>query len=154
MSCPNFQTQRNFPLYCYDDTEMEWWEAQDFFGLVQSDLDEMNSDLRFFKITLNSGYYCGVQLFVQMQHYAFMAGFDEDGPEDADNEDCRYYLDMCRSEAVRKYWAEQRKVLKLMEKIGAAWGFEEYVCTAIFSNGEAIYDKASNPRARLKAAVA
>lgn len=32
--------------------------------------------------------------------------------------------------------------------------FQEYVCTARFSNGEAWYDLASNSRARLKSVVA
>ena len=35
-----------------------------------------------------------------------------------------------------------------------AYGFQEYVCTARFSNGEAWYQLASNPRARLKSVVA
>ena len=41
----------------------------------------------------------------------------------------------------------------MLEKMANAWGFEQYVCTAIFSNGEAIYEKASNKRALLKAAA-
>lgn len=153
MSTANFRTQRNFPLYCYDDTDMEWWEAQDYFSGVQNDLDETNSDLIFFHIGLESGYYCGVQFIVNMNDYADEAGFTVDGAEYADNESCRYYLDMCLSEAKRKFETERRKVIRLMESLAEAWGFEEYVCVAHFSNGEAWYEKASNRRARLKAAA-
>ena len=39
---------------------------------------------------------------------------------------------MCLSEAKRKCAAERRKVCRLIEKIGSAWGFEHYYCTAIF----------------------
>ena len=152
MSTPNFWTQRNFPLYCFDNSEMEWIEAHEFFSGINEELNELNDGLRFFRVVLHDGYYCGVQLYVEMQSYAEQAGFTEDDGEDATNEDCRYYLDMCRSEAIRKYEAEQRKVRKLMQKIADAWGFEQYYCVCIFSNGEAVYEKAS-PRTRLKSAA-
>lgn len=153
MSTPNFKTQDNFPLYVYDDGEMEWWEAQDYFGAVKSAMDEQNSGLAFFRITLKSGYYCGVQFYVEMTDAADMAGFTPDGDLYADNESCRYYLDMCYSQARRKFGSEARKVQRLMQKLAEEWFFEKYYCTAIFSNGEAIYAPASNPRARLKAAA-
>lgn len=154
MSTPNFRTQENFPLYLYDDSGMEWWQAQDFFSEVRLDMEDLNSELSFFRLTVKSGYYFGVQFYVEISDEADNAGFTEGGAEYADNESCRWYLDMCLSQAKRKFEAEQRKVCKLMKNLADAWGFEEYLCTAIFSNGEAIYEPASNPRARLKAAVA
>lgn len=154
MSTANFRTQSNFPLYCYDDSDMEYWEAEDFFSAIKEELDALNSDLTFYQITLRSGYYCGVQFYVEMTSWADEAGFDEDGATRwADNESCRYYLDMYLSEAKRKFETETRKVNRLMAKMADAWGFEEYVCVARFSNGEAMYAKASNKRARLKAAA-
>lgn len=154
MSTPNFRTQENFPLYLYDDSGMEWWQAQDFFSEVRVDMEDLNSELSFFRLTVRSGYYFGVQFYVEISDDADNAGFTEYGAEYADNDSCRWYLDMCLSQAKRKFEAEQRKVCKLMKKLADAWGFEEYLCVAIFSNGEAIYEPASNPRARLKAAVA
>lgn len=153
MSAANFRTQSGFPLYCFDDTGMEWWEAQEYFDDMNSALEDVNNDLEFFQIELASGYYCGVQFIVNISRYADEAGFTEDGAEYADNESCRYYLDMCLSEAKRKFEAERRKVLRLMKKTAEAWGFREYVCVAHFSNGEALYDLASNRRATLKAAA-
>lgn len=153
MSTPNFRTQSAFPLYCFDDSDMEWWEAEDYFSMVRDDLDELNSELSFFRITLESGYYCGVQFYVELTDAADNAGFTERGAEYADNQSCRWYLDMCLSQAKRKFESEQRKVCKLMRRAADAWGFDEYVCVAVFSNGEALYDRADNPRARLKAAA-
>lgn len=155
MSTANFRTQDNFPLYCYDDSELEWWEAQDLFNEIKADMDDMNDGLRFFRMTVESGYYTGVQFFVEMTDAAENAGFDEDGATRwCDNEACRYYLDMYRSEAIRKFDAEQRKVNKLLKKLAEFYGFERYFCRGRFSNGEAIYVKADEtPRAKILEAV-
>ena len=154
MSTANFK-QNSFPLYCLDDSEMEWWEAQDIYDdLDKYALPRLNNELCFFEISAESGYYCGLQLWVEHTRYAENAGFYDGGDyDDVTNDDCRYYLDMCRSEAIRKYEAERRKVLRMLEKLADEYGFEEYVCVARFSNGEAWYDKASNKRALLKAAA-
>ena len=155
MSTANFR-QNSFPLYCLDDSEMEWWESRDIYDdLTEYGIKPLNNELRFFEISAISGYYCGLQLWVEHTRYAENAGFYDDcDTDDVTNEDCRYYLDMCRSEAIRKYEAERRKVLRLLEKLADAYGFEEYVCIGRFSNGEAWYEKASNNRARIKAACA
>lgn len=65
-----------------------------------------------------------------------------------------YYFDCCRSVAYRKYASEVRKINRKLAEFAKAYGFQEYVCTARFSNGEAWYQLASNPRARLKSVVA
>jgi len=153
MSAPNFRTQRSFPLFAYDDSGAEWWEAQDFYNDAEEALDELNSGLTFFKVKLMGGYYLGSQFFVEVTDDADNAGFTEDGAEYVDNESTRYWLDMCKSEAIRKYNVERNKVVKGMRRIADAYGFEELVCTARFSNGEAMYARANNPRARMKAAV-
>ncbi len=153
MSTANFRTQANWPLYCFDDSEMDWVEAQDYFDDLQEVLDNLNSGLTFFNVKLASGYYCGVQFLFELAHYADEAGFTDDGAEYADNESCRYYLDMCLSQAKRKFESERRKVLKKIAEIALAYGFDEYVVVARFSNGETWYDKASNNRARLKSAA-
>lgn len=154
MSTPNFCTQRDFPLYCIDDSEMDWPEAQEFYGDLKCELDGVNDGLCFFNISVKSGYYCGAQFYVDLSAAADNAGFDENGATRwADNASTRDYLDMYLSEAKRKFETERRKVNRLLEKLANAWGFEQYVCTAIFSNGEAIYEKASNKRALLKAAA-
>ncbi len=146
MSTPNFRTQRQFPLYVNNDPEIDYWDCK----IMQEELDGLNRDFDFFKISVEGGHYYGVQLYVEACVYAQDAGFDEDGDEYATNEDCRYYLDMYLSQAKRRYAAEVRKVNKAMERFAKAWDFEEYLCTAIFSNGEAIYEPANSLRAQVK----
>ena len=143
MSTPNFYTQSSFPLYVYDDSKMEWYEAQDYFNDMEQDLNEANENFKFFHITLRSGYYSGVQLYVELTEEADNAGFTEQGAYYADNDSCRYWLDMCLSEAKRKFGTEMRKVNKEMKKLADAWEFEQYLCIGIFSNGEAVYRKAT-----------
>lgn len=110
-------------------------------------LNEAAYGLMFHKITLRSGYYTGVQFYVEVEH-------DLTEDKDYTNDDCHYYFDCCRSVAYRKYEAEIRKINRKLAALGKEYGFQEYVCTARFSNGEAWYDLASNSRARLKSVVA
>lgn len=155
MSTPNFCTQDNFPLYCIDDSGWDWPEAQEFYAELDDYLENINEKLTFFKITVRGGYYAGAQFYVEISRYADEAGFDLDGATRwADNESTRYYLDMCLSEAKRKFETEQRKVLRLLDRTGAEFGFEKYFCRAIFSSGEAIYEKVQNTaRSRARQAV-
>ena len=106
-------------------------------------MNRIHEKLIFHKITIRPGYYDGLQLYVNLTNYADQAGFTEDGPEYVDNENTRYYLDMYRSQAIRKYTAEQRKVEKALERIGRAHGMEKLAIYARFSNGETWYTKIS-----------
>lgn len=163
MSTPNFRTQEDFPLYIKDDSEFyarfcpdcgtlndtdaedceecgaelpdpsfDELECQVFFEDVRDALTGVNDRLRFFKIHVMGGYYSGAQFYVEEI---------EDSPHDLDNDDCRYTWDLCRSAAIRKRDAEQRRVCRELSKLAGAWGFEKYICGGIFSNGEAIYYK-------------
>ena len=93
MSTANFR-QNSFPLYCLDDSEMEWWESRDIYDdLTEYGIKPLNNELRFFEISAISGYYCGLQLWVEHTRYAENAGFYDDcDTDDVTNEDCRYYL--------------------------------------------------------------
>lgn len=95
-------------------------------------MEEFNDELTFHEITFKSGYYEGVQLFVE----------EKDNPHELDNEDCNYYYDMCRSKAIRKYDAELRKINRFMDKVATQYGWKELHCLGVFSNGEAIYQYA------------
>ena len=91
-----------------------------FYEDILQDLEEVNDGLLFHEISIESGYYDGLQLYVTLTHAADNAGFTDNGPEYADNESTRYYLDLCRSAAIRKYEAEQRKVNRILAKVGRA----------------------------------
>ena len=113
-----------------------------FYEEILTELEEINKDLLFHEISIESGYYEGLQLYVSLTHAADNAGFTDAGPEYADNESTRYYLDLCRSAAIRKYEAEKRKVNKILAKIGQAYGMDKLEIYARFSNGETWYTKA------------
>ena len=122
--------------------EFDDLEEMFFYEDVLRDLEEVNAGLLFHEITIESGYYEGLQLYVSLTHAADNAGFTDNGPEYADNESTRYYLDLCRSAAIRKYEAEQRKVNRILAKIGRAYGMDKLAIYARFSNGETWYTKA------------
>lgn len=168
MSTPNFITQRDIPLMIIDDTDYElpvcpecgcWMEQlndgtwtcmecefttdnpdkdcelrfdeltyEEDIKFIEDDLAKFNCDLTFFEVVLRSGYYSGIQTLVKCK----------DNPHDLGNDDCRYYWDMCRSKAIRKFDAEERKVVKFLKSLTSI-GLKEIVCVGIFSNGEAIY---------------
>ena len=123
------------------DPEFDELEEMFFYEDILRDLEEINAGLLFHEISIESGYYDGLQLYVTLSHAADNAGFTDAGPEYADNESTRYYLDLCRSAAIRKYEAEQRKVNRILAKIGRAYGMDKLAIYARFSNGETWYTK-------------
>lgn len=96
-------------------------------------MENFNDTLTFHELQFKSGYYAGVQIYVEEK---------DENPHELDNEDCKYYYDMCRSVAIRKYDAEIRKINKWMDKFATEYGWMELHCVGIFSNGEAIYEYA------------
>lgn len=112
---------------CYFD-DLAW---EDDWREIENELDDINDGLMFHKISLRSGYYSGMQFYVEAEH-----DLDE---YDYDNSDCHYYFDCCRSVAYRKYEAEQRKINRKLAELGKRWGFQKAVCTARLSNGEACF---------------
>lgn len=114
---------------------------QIFCDDISADLEEINAGLLFYKISIKSGYYDGLQLYVQLNNTADYAGFTENGLEYGDNESTRDYFDLCRSAAIRKFEAEQRKINRELAKIGRAYGMDKLGVYARFSNGETWYSK-------------
>ena len=123
------------------DPIFDEWTAQDFYDELGRVLDAENVNLLFHKITIRSGYYDGLQLYVELSSDADQAGFTDDGPEYVDNESARYYFDMYRSQAVRRFESEQRKVNRILARIGRAYGMDKLGVYARFSNGETWYTK-------------
>lgn len=120
------------------NNDMEFWmetfyedifDGADGFKEV---MEELNNDLIFHSMEFKSGYYAGVQLYINTM----------ENPHELDNEDCKYYYDMCRSQAIRKYEAEIRKINKWMEKVAVQYGWKKLNCLGVFSNGEAVYQYA------------
>ena len=127
--------------------EREYRDIVDNFSETVHDiLHTLKRELQFFEITLKDGYYYGLQFYVE--ETGNMRYIDV---EDVDNEETRYYYDMCKSEFLRKYNSEINFInKKLLPKLAKFFSFEEYYCRGIFSNGEAVYYKVENTnRAKL-----
>lgn len=92
----------------------------------------LNEEQLFFKVTVESGYYCGVQFFVENKN---------DPVEDMGNVDTNYYYGMCRSRAMRKEKVAGNLIRRELRKAKEELGLIELTCSGIFSNGEAIYEK-------------
>ena len=172
MSTANFETMKDFPLFVLDNATSKvcpecgaWWDDdadccaecgyegepeerpdpdEDYYvaSCLSEEAQQFSDSLTFFRVTVQPGYYAGLQFYVEEP---------EDRPEDLDNEDCRYNWDMCRSVAIRKRQREQRKVVRWMEKTARAWNMIQLVCVGRFSDGSCIYEQAENLQARLKA---
>ena len=127
---------KNFDLYavCYDYDEEEEM-PYDYYCLLYDelehglDLKNTNAGLTFHEISLKSGYYDGLQIYVE----------EKDNPHNLDNYETQYLYSLCRSVAIRKYDAEIRKIRRWMEKNLPPLGFMKLHVVARFSNGETIY---------------
>lgn len=138
--CEFCDTNEELEDCCYfDDVECE-----DVCDIIRSELDDLNREYMFHKITLESGHYSGVQLYVEVEYD--LHGYDYD------NDECHYYFDCCRSVAYRKYQSEINKINRKLSNLAKRYGFDELVCTGWFSNGETRFSIAT-PRTRLYAAV-
>ena len=179
MSTANFDSRQNgFPLYVHDDVyaklcpECGAWNGEDddeccecgedlkrvdpiydecsmddIVFCARKELETINKELDFFEVSLASGYYVGVQFDV---NFKMRWGCELD-PEEMDNEDAHYYYDCCRSVMLRKYQRERRRLAKKLAELAKALDFEEIVCVGVFSNGEAIYERAGTLRAAANA---
>lgn len=96
-------------------------------------MEDFNDILLFHKLSFKSGYYDGIQIYIE----------EKESPNDLDNEDCRYYFDLCRSVAIRKYNSEISKINKWLSKVATQYGWKKLYLIGVFSNGEAVYRYAS-----------
>lgn len=149
MATANFRAMPyNMPLICgwtYDQYAKEYleemgeempeaeyeWKSQDDFEDAQYLAREFSENLTFYHVTVIGGYYESFQFYIEENPGA-------EDIEEIDNEDAHYYFDMCRSRAIRAAERERRKIYRWLLDLKKS-GFNEVVCTALFSNGEAWY---------------
>ena len=114
---------------------------------MESKAAEINEYLRFHKVEVESGYYSGLQFYVNSLY---------DGIEDFTNEESQDEFGLCRSVMLRKFKSEKNFITRQLRKARADLGLMEFVCTAHFSNGEAVYTRVDKPlsnTARVKIAA-
>ena len=102
----------------------------------------------FYDVTVQSGYYAGLQFYVDCKYYDI---------ESMDNEDAQCEFGLCRSVMLRKFESAGNMIRRELKKAKAELGLMELGVTARFSNGETLYTeiKPDMPkRAALKVALA
>lgn len=142
MSCPNFKPMLyGLPLIVgaidSEDAAQDYWDFED----AQLYAKEFSENLMFHNVEVCSGYYCGFQFYVQ-EKYHDMFDLSKDSEYCIDNDDAHYYFDMCRSAAIRKADVEKRKISAWLNSMAEGCNYEKMVLVAMFSNGEAIYERA------------
>lgn len=154
MSTPNFETQDDFDLYVSnmeyetldeDDEPTGEYEFDDVLcDATQSFIDDvLNKQLEFFTITLESGYYVGVQSYVVPRaiyygdnSYDFINYYEDYDGKDIYNE-FGYNKHVLKQKILKEIKLINEKLLPQLKE----YTFEQIECVGIFSNGEAVYKK-------------
>jgi hypothetical protein len=138
MATSNFHSMEKFPLWVTDDDDFagedDWSGWSDD---VQRELDPLNETLKFYSVSLKSGYYSGCQLYVTDKYEIERYGIDED--------DARYNLGMTVEEATVAEAAEVELIKTKLKEIGEDYGMFEIMVMARASNGETFYEKVEQP---------
>lgn len=174
MATNNFIMQKDFPLfytryfdgYEYENEETgetEFYES-DCYGFEQAEklIEQFNAELSYYRIRLEPGYYSGVQIILEGQSNAngdipLTAYYTPSEWKDYRAEEKYYYgknyeFDMPYSLRVKAEQRERKKIEQYCRTVlKDYYDFDEYVCTAKFSNGEAWYGLASEQKNRIKA---
>lgn len=151
MATSNFYNQNEFdlwaaefsiPLYPVDkngdeisDSDPIDYEFDEYsYNEAEAKIDELNRQLKFYKLSLRNGYYTGTQIFVD----------DSEAPDewylkspyfDFNEYGVNRYILRRMLQAERK--RINQKILPLFKQIG----FDHYAISARFSNGETWYNK-------------
>lgn len=110
---------------------------------IDDKIDEFNDTLIFHKVEIKSGYYQGVQFYVDCKYRVNRNNelYDFETDEDVQLEydfDSKYNT---IAEMQKGYEDEIHKINSWLERIGKNFGFEKYGVVARFSNGETMYTK-------------
>lgn len=160
MSTPNFRTMKDFPLWVVEDEEVckyslgtedeygnpyteyscddinlawdiFWGEMGDvYIDSIQNEINKLNDTLKWYKVELKSGYYNGVQIYVDTKWYDI---------SNWDDEDCDVEFDLNKADTIKMIDCEKNNINEWFKEIPKQYGFEELICLGVFSNGEAIY---------------
>lgn len=156
MSTCNFQPMKyEMPLVCgglgfyedyresYEEYDGDEYTLDMFYDDLNMEFDdaaclakEFSEDLKFHEVSVKGGYYQGFQFYVT-EAIGYYGDF-----EMLDNDEAHVYYDMCRSKVKRKVDAEKKKIRKWLDKMVSEYGYEKLALKGIFSNGEAVYERA------------
>lgn len=123
------------------------WAMDDIVHNMEAKAKELNEYLTFYTVSVESGYYSGLQFYVDEKYCDV---------ESMDNEESQYEFGLCRSKMLRKYRSEGNWLRRALQKAKAELGLMELGVVGGFGNGEVIYTeiKPDMPkRAALKVAL-
>lgn len=151
MATCNFCTMDNFDLYVIGDEDIIkqwfeedenvvsyeelsfawdcWWIDNEKYG-ISEDIDTLNDELRWYHVELKSGYYEGVQIYVDTE-WCNIGTWSE--------EDCQDEFELTKKETMCMILEEQKKINAWLAEVATMYGFRKLDCLGVFSNGEAIY---------------
>lgn len=107
------------------------WGMDSMVFEMEHKAKDLNSHLRFHEVSVESGYYSGVQFYVHEKY----------DMESMDNEDTNFEFGMCRSVALRKYKSEVNFIRRKLREAKDGLGLMELGVIGRFSNGEVWYSE-------------
>ena len=129
------------------DSVYDEWTMNDIVRNMETKAKELNEYLTFYTVSVESGYYSGLQFYVDEKY---------SDVEEMDNDESNYEFGMCRSKMLRKYKSEGNLLRRALQKAKEELGLMELGVVYRFGNGEVMYTeiKPDMPkRAALKVAV-
>lgn len=152
MACANFITQERFDLYlseiAYPLLDENGNDAGEyaFDELLYEDvldyLKELNKNLKFFKITLTDGYYCGIQTYIEENENDYFSPMQLlDDYDWYNGKDFYGFFGLTKYTMKKRIEKEIREInQKLLPQL-KSYTFDRYGITEQFSNGETFYGK-------------
>lgn len=165
MGACNFWTMDDFDLWVMDDEKVcDFYLGEEFkkeneieeysydninfaydilMEEIQSDFDDLKSKLEWYKIELRSGYYEGMQFYIDTE----WRGIDEKAdwlsskPLIWDDEECLSEFGLTRQQTIEMIEKEKKLINEFLEN-SKDYGFYKINCVGVFSNGEAVYELA------------
>jgi len=114
------------------EANADYWMNDERVTEMNKVADELNAAQKFFKVTVESGYYEHVQFYVEENYWDV---------ENWDNDDAQNEFGICRSEMLRRYKVAENTVVRGLRKAAKQYGYDEIAICARFSNGETWYSK-------------
>lgn len=109
MATPNFRHMKDFPLFILRDERYDEY----FIREMIADIKSLNKHFDWYTISVISGYYEGIQLYVELKN-------------EPDN--------------VNELTLEKVLIEATLRKLADNFGMQEIRVVGVFSNGEAIYE--------------
>ena len=167
MSTCNFKTMKDFDLWVIDEEKMcEFYLGEEYkkengieeysyddidlaYDLLREDfnddsgIDKLNDSLQWYNVELRSGYYEGLQIYIDTEWSGIneYADWLPSKPLIWDDEECELQFGLTREETIKMIEEEKKKINEFLENT-KYYGFYKIKCIGVFSNGEAVYQLA------------